>query len=207
MKEIFARVYEKNVWGGDVSRSGKGSDLVHTAVMRDRLVELIRSLNIKSMTDAACGDFNWMKEIINSLSLEQYNGVDIVADMVGKLNQEHGSANIAFYDMDITEEVVPKTDVIFCRDCLVHLSYSSTIKALSNFKASGSKYLLMTTFTGERPFVDIEDGHWRAINFCCEPFNFQTPISLVDEECQQEDGIWRDKSLGLWVLEELRVYD
>lgn len=35
------------------------------------------------------------------------------------------------------------------------------------------------------------------------PFNWPAPRALINERCDEDDGGWRDKSLGLWRLDEL----
>jgi hypothetical protein len=60
----FIDIYHQNIFGGIESRSGNGSTLVQTAVIRDEIPLLFKELNIKSVLDAPCGDFNWMKEIM-----------------------------------------------------------------------------------------------------------------------------------------------
>ena len=39
-------------------------------------------------------------------------------------------------------------DAILCRDCFVHLSFANVSRALAQFRASGSRFLIVTTFTG-----------------------------------------------------------
>ena len=55
-----------------------------------------------------------------------------------------------FYKLDIINDPLPKTDVILCRDCLVHLTIKQIKTALYNFKKSGARFLLTTTFTRNR---------------------------------------------------------
>ena len=94
----------------------------------------------------------------------------------------------------------PQVDLIFCRDCLVHLSYANVHKALDNFRASGSRYLLMTHFTGLAENHDIADGDWHALNFTLARFSLPAPIRLIVEICIDGDGAYKDNSLGLWKL-------
>ena len=52
--------------------------------------------------------------------------------------------------------------------------------------------------------MDIENGDWRMLNLRQEPFGFANPILLINEEREEVDGAYRDKSLGLWKLESLK---
>jgi hypothetical protein len=90
--------------------------------------------------------------------------------------------------------------VILCRDCLVHLSFENIGRAIANFKRSGARVLLTTTFTDIAANADVEDGDWRALNFTRPPFGWPAPETLINEDCLEMDGAYRDKSLGLWRL-------
>jgi hypothetical protein len=59
-----------------------------------------------------------------------------------------------------------------CRDCLVHLSLKEVFMSIQNIKASGSKFLLMTTFPEHKKNYNTITGAWRFINFETSPFNF-----------------------------------
>lgn len=91
---------------------------------------------------------------------------------------------------------------ILCRDCLVHLSFDNIARAVANFRASGARFLLVTTFPEWDGNRDCEDGDWRALNMERAPFNWPAPRERINERCE-EGGGWRDKSLGLWRLDQL----
>jgi len=95
--------------------------------------------------------------------------------------------------------------LIFSRDCLVHLSYKDAIKIIHNFKKSGSKYLLTTTFTNREENIDLGDGFWRVLNLQKAPFNFPEPIKLINEKCTEENNMFVDKCLGLWLIDDLNI--
>lgn len=209
IEKYFTSIYEKNTWSGKESRSGTGSDLINTAVMRPLLVDLINSLNVESMLDLPCGDFNWMKEIIGELQIKEYLGGDIIPVMLKENELKYSGMPIVaaprFAYLNMIEDVPPKVDLIFCRDGLVHLSFKNVIKALKNFVASGSTYLITTTFTDKsRHYPDIDDGGWHPINFQLPPFNFPPPYNIIVEKCTECNGIYTDKSLALWKLSELK---
>src|SRR5215217_7560047 len=62
LKEKFSEIYEKKTFGGRLSRSGEGSDLLQTQVVRNDLPKILKRLSIQSLMDAPCGDWYWMKE-------------------------------------------------------------------------------------------------------------------------------------------------
>lgn len=108
-----------------------------------------------------------------------------------------------FLVADITRDPLPGCDVILCRDCLVHLSFQNIARAIARFRASGAQFLLMTTFPEWEDNGDCEDGDWRALNMTKAPFHWPPPRELIDERCDEGGDGWRDKSLGLWRLDEL----
>jgi SAM-dependent methyltransferase len=205
LEKHFTDIYHSNAWHGQQSKSGTGSDLENTKIMRPQLVELINNLGIKTMIDAPCGDFNWMKEIINDLKIDKYVGADIVEEMVLKNKEKYeNNGRVTFVKANVVEEILPKYDLIFSRDCLVHFSYETAKRIIRNFVASGSTYLLMTTFLRtDRKYFDILDGQWRAINFQLPPLSLPAPEKFFIEGCVEDHCRWTDKTLGLWKLCDL----
>jgi glycosyltransferase involved in cell wall biosynthesis len=211
LEKHFTTIYEKNVWNGKESRSGTGSDLVNTAFLRPLLVEVINSLNIESVLDLPCGDFNWMRRVIEQLQIKEYLGGDIIPAMIKDNEIKYSGTPILaapkFTYINMLKEVPPKADLILCRDGLVHFSFDSVKKILNNFIMSGSTYLLTTTFVdNKRAVTDIKDGEWRPINFYLPPFNFPPPKDLIVEKCVEGDGLFADKCLALWKLSDLKKF-
>lgn len=97
---------------------------------------------------------------------------------------------------------LPQNDLIIVRDCLVHLSYKDIYNAIKNIKSSGSKYLLTTTFTNHDLNHDIVTGDWRAINLQ-KPFNFSSPLLVINENCTQGSGEYSDKAMALWEIDKI----
>lgn len=199
-KELFTHFYNVNGWGGKESRSGEGSNFEQTRVIRETIPVLFKRFHITSFLDAPCGDLFWMKEM--DLGNTQYIGADIVSPLIEKNKWEYPDK--FFIEADIVTSELPQVDLIFCRDCLVHLKLDQIKKAIENFKNSGSTYLLTTTFTGvnmnqERP----EPGFWRPLNLLLPPFSFPSPLEIINEGCTQDGGRYADKSLGLWKLSDL----
>jgi hypothetical protein len=201
-REIFSEIYRKNYWGNVDSKSGAGSDLPQTAEVRRFLPLLIEELGIQNMLDIPCGDWHWMKEV--SLDVD-YTGADIVAELVAQNQSKYGDARHRFVTLDLMTDELPKVDLVFSRDVLVHLSFNDIFQALRNLQRSGSEYLLTTTFTRRKANSDILTGQWRTLNLQMPPFNFGPPLRLLNENCTEGDGSWNDKSLGLWKIADLRL--
>lgn len=200
-KAVFDGIYQDNAWGDDESASGSGSNMEQTRVLRRELPALLARWKIRRIVDAPCGDYHWMSQ--TPLELDSYVGVDLVPAIVRRNEERHGSARVAFRQGDIVRDALPECDALFCRDCLVHLSFHDALAALRNMRASGARYLLTTTFTRESGNVDIPNGQWRTLNLRQEPFSFPKPLELLIEECTEWDGQYADKALGLWRFADL----
>jgi len=199
--EKFKFIYESNFWAGGLSVSGEGSDDIQTLQIRKYLPTLIEQYNIRTMLDLPCGDFNWMKDV--DLKLDQYIGGDIVEEIIRLNNLKYSNPLRQFLKLNIIDDKLPKTDLLFCRDCLVHLAYKDIHKSIENIKRCGIKYLMATTFTECEENKDITTGDWRIINLEKSPFNFPQPLFILNENCTEGGGTYKDKSLGLWEVSEL----
>jgi len=192
---IFSEVYQTNAWRDPESVSGRGSTLARTNVITSHLPVLLQELNADSLIDAACGDFNWMRYV--DLGSIKYIGVDIVPALIVRNRQLYQTDQRTFAVQDITKDWLPDTDVILCRDCLIHLSFKSIKAAISNFKKTSATHLLCTTHTTVTENIDCPDGSWRNINLLLPPFNFQPPVKSFVEDAEL------GKCLGVWRLVDL----
>jgi SAM-dependent methyltransferase len=202
LAQRFRRIHDSNLWGASESTSGLGSEMDATAALRLELPRLLARLRVSSLLDAPCGDGGW----INTAGLALRTiGVDIVPALVERLQARAAAGEISgeYRLADITRDCLPRCDAILCRDCLVHLSLANIRRAVSNFKRSGATWLIATTFPGWQTNHDCEDGDWRALNFERAPFNWGVPVELLNENCTEAGGGWRDKSLGVWRLAEI----
>ena len=203
LRDRFGEIFRQNIWGSPETASGVGSTLDATQAIRAGLVDICKEFNIRSLLDAPCGDYGWMSSLM--LPLESYTGVDIVPELVEKNQRVYQTKNVRFAVADLTNDELPKADVILCRDCLVHLSFQNIKKALANFAHSQSAYLLTTTFPEHNDNADIEDGDWRLLNLERSPFDFPEPLRLINERCTEFAGAYDDKSLALWRIDELAL--
>ena len=202
-KEVFTEIENQNVWEESESVSGIGSTLEQTKKIIEEIPRVLVELNIKSIFDIPCGDFNWFQKI--NLDVFDYTGGDIVNKIIDRNNQKYMKENINFINFNLLEDSPDQYDLVFSRDCLVHFSISDIYKALKNIKESGSKYLMTTTFPEEENNSDIITGGWRPLNFIKEPFSFPEPILLINENCTEMNGAFKDKSLGIWEIDKLKL--
>lgn len=200
VETIFTKIYETNYWGSKETFSGGGSEVTVTKNIRPEITALIERFQIKSIADAPCGDFNWMKLV--DLGTCKYIGIDIVKALIDKNSKLFASQFREFKHRNLIEDEIDKVDLILCRDMLAHLTNEQIFNVLRNFKKSGSKYLLATTNIRTKENVDIQTpGDWRLLNLELPPFNFPKPLALIEEDVPFEGE--RGKHLGLWYLEDI----
>jgi hypothetical protein len=201
LRERFERIYSTNLWSDPESRSGVGSTLDSTHVLRTELPIALRQLEARVLLDVPCGDFTWMEHV--DLSGIEYIGGDIVPSIVEKNQRLHPGESRRFVGLDLTRDILPDADVLLCRDCLVHLSYANIRAVLANIARSSIRYVLMTSFPGRSDNYDVVDGDWRALDFQAPPFSFPEPLLAIVEDCEEEDGSYADKSLLAWSVKDL----
>jgi 2-polyprenyl-3-methyl-5-hydroxy-6-metoxy-1,4-benzoquinol methylase len=206
LRNYFSEIYTSNSFKGVQSKSGPGSDFDQTTMISMMLPKLIASLEIETFCDIPCGDFNWMKKV--NLSQVEYFGYDIASELVSDLKAKYESDKRHFGELNIVEDEVSAFDLIFCRDLLVHLNYKDAQKAIDNICRSESKYLLTTTFPTRKNNINIryktKKIGWYPINLELEPFNFPAPIEIINENCTEANGEYRDKSLALYEIRTLK---
>jgi hypothetical protein len=200
-REKFTEVYHQNIWHGKESLSGTGSDLAQTEVLRVQLPALLQALGATSLVDAPCGDLHWMKNMPWESLGVRYIGVDIVAELVDRLRTQFPQRHFAC--CDLVTDILPRADLILCRDCLVHLPLAEIPTVIRNFVRSGATWLLTTTFPAAAANTDVRWSGWRPLNLEIAPFNFPKPQRLIVEGCTEDGGKHADKSLGLWRLADL----
>ncbi len=202
MKEVFFDIYRRRAWGEDCeSVSGPGSSSARTSSFRDAIAVLLRELKARTLLDAGCGDFNWMKLV--QLDVEQYFGVDVVPELISVNQRLYGNADRTFITLDLSRDPLPKTDLILSRDCLVHFSFRDIFAAINNFRDTEATYLLTTTFPGIDVNLDVVTGGWRYLNLQMPPFNFPEPLKLIEENRIVSEGVTIVKYLGLWHLRDI----
>ena len=197
-RAVFGDIYRRNLWGDTESVSGPGSTRVRGADFMADLVDLLRRLDTRTLLDAPCGDFNWIADAANIVP--RYIGIDVVPELIERNQRHHQTDRRSFALANISRDLLPTADVILCRDCLVHFSTQDVRTTLANFRRSGSRYLLTTTFVARDANQYIRTGSWQPLNLQAAPFHFSSPLALIDERCSHTGGIYRDKRLALWEL-------
>jgi len=202
LEGIFAEIHRGNLWGEPESVSGPGSSLAETAALRRELPGLLGGLGVRTLLDAPCGDCHWI--LGTPLDLDLYIGADVVPALIERNAAELAGPGREFRRLDITRDPLPKADAILCRDCLIHFSYRFIGRALANFRQSGARYLLATTYEGLPGNHDILSGQWRPLDLELPPFSLPRPVHRIVEKEYDEGGRRLRRSLGVWRLEDFR---
>lgn len=212
---VFSDIFKSNAWGSAESVSGAGSELTNTAQVIRELPHLLRELQVHSLLDVPCGDFNWMQHV--DLTGIDYHGADIVDALVVRNTERFARPGRHFSRLDLLSDALPTVDLVLCRDCLFHFSHADAFRALHAVAASRSKWLLTTTFTYRSlpRNADIQTGGWTPINMEMAPFHLPPPRRLIVEGNVTESIIYAtddgsrqypqsDRSLGLWLVDDVR---
>ena len=200
IEDRFTQIYEKNHWGDKESISGVGSTVEYTKNIRSELPRIFHKFQISSVFDAPCGDFNWMKLVLNDSKI-QYIGGDIVLPLINRNNSLYSRDGVEFIHIDLTKELFPKVDLMICRDCLFHLSYQDIFLVLNNFVNSEIKFLLTTThIEDDIKNNNIETGDFRLIDLLSGPFYFSDDVLYQFED-------WNDpeprRQMCLWTKAQI----
>lgn len=175
MKEVFEKIIHTHYWKDVVC--GSGSTLEYTKGLRDALPEFVAKHNIQTMFDAPCGDYSWMS-LVEFPPGFVYSGGDIVPSLVEQNQKNH--PNIEFRNFDLSQDPIPTVDMLFCRDCLFHLSLADIDLVLDNIARSSVKYVLLTSHhSGNNQ--DINTGSYRMLNFMSAPYNFPDPVDSIED--------------------------
>lgn len=200
--EVFAEIYHSNYWCGSKSRSGQGSSLATTRIIRKELTVLCDALQINTLLDLGCGDYYWMRSV--ELKCD-YIGADIVPEMIALNRTHYTDAKHHFLCLNCVEDPLPTADMVLCRDVIAHLNYEDACNLLRNIKASGSKFLLMTTHLDTTQNNEKHTGHHMAYNMTKAPFHLSSPLVLIEETSAETETREQRKAMGLWLIDDINI--
>jgi SAM-dependent methyltransferase len=171
-KDAFTRVYEAGYWGrsgepGEKYYSGDGSHMGSSvAPYVSAACGFLQSFEEKpDVVDLGCGDFNVGSRIRPNCG--KYIGVDVVEGLVKRNIEKYANENVDFRAIDITNEDLPKGDVVFIRQVLQHLSNSELEKVVAKLPAS-YRFIVLTEHLPVDSFVPNLD----------KPRGFQVRLEL-----------------------------
>lgn len=129
-------------WGGglaDGTPCGGGSTKASAHSIVSLLASMAERYCVKSICDAGAGDLHWIVDVPWSLHMV-YRAFDIVPRHPNVLR------------VDITQQALPKCDVILCRHVLIHFDPERIVRTLGLFRMSG-RYLLASQYD-DAPLFD-----------------------------------------------------
>lgn len=180
---------------------GAGSTLANTISIRTFLPHIFKDLQIGSVLDAPCGDFNWMAH--TDLSGIDYCGVDYDPEHLSVAG-ERSSVPISYapkskrlIELDIVNDPLPPCDLVLCREFLQHLPNEQVHNVIRNIRASGAKWLLATSHDNAVNTDIHSAGMFRPLNLRLAPFD------LLDARSSIEDEPGSGRVLGLWHRSDL----
>lgn len=199
MKEVFEDIIKHNRW--KKHPCGPGSTLSYTENLRANLGSFLEKHNVESMIDAPCGNYSWMSSTALP-SIKKYIGGDIVNFLIEENKKNY--PDVSFEVLDLTCNKIPEVDLLFCRDCLLHLSFSDIDLVFKNISQSNIKYILLSNwFADAENNKDIQTGQARYVNFLDSPFNFPKPIDsitdFVDDFPHREMLLWSKEVIDNYI--------
>ncbi len=203
LETVFSEYYHDGEWvrGEGKSRSGPGSDIEYTGKIRKALPELCRELNIQTLLDIPCGDLAWISKV--DLPVAKYIGADIVQSMVEQNTAAYGNAQRQFRKINIVSDKLPQADLVMVRDLFIHLNKDQISRSLVNICASGSRWLLTTTYPKLTVNSEIVPGQFRPINLTISPFNLPQPVRIIHDDPSVKGDEEGGRSMGLWAVRDL----
>lgn len=199
MEGVFSHYFTVNKWKNAESVSGVGSTFENTQSIREALPGLLRRLEVRSILDAPCGDYNWFRFVDRPKGI-RYTGGDIVKALVLSNQQKYADETTAFIALDIVHDALPRADLWLCRDCMPHLAEELIVRAIKSFLRSDIRYLLTSVHPDCEANTDILTGDFRLLNLERLPFSFPPPLARIDDSSKGLDR----KYLGLWERDALR---
>lgn len=204
MSDILKEEWTKDFHGrlelhlnGMQSIAGFGSSTWNVRMIVKELPLIFDRYRIKTLLDIPCGDFHWMKDV--DLSDVNYIGVDLVDEQIAYNKERYPS--IDFRVLDMTKDSLPASDLVFTRDCLVHLTYENIKLFIDECIRNGSKYLMTTHFpeVNENQELNGIIG-WRPLNLEKYPFDFPKPLEVLSEQSDYNP----EKCMGVWSLQDIK---
>ena len=201
---IFEKIYKKNYWGSAESLSGPGSDLINTQNIRIELPKIISKYKIQKVLDVPCGDFNWMKLVVDKSDID-YLGCDIVEELININKKLYSSNKVNFSKLNLINDQLPDADLLVCRALFFHLDFFSIKKILENFKRSNIKYILLTNSPKLENFInkDIINGQFRDLDLFKAPLFFPSNYLYKFEDVLNSDTNKTNQEMILWRMDDL----
>ena len=205
-QQIFETIYARKLWGqsGDPQDrffSGTGT---RTPEIAGPYISMVRTFLVffqmitgkpADVVDLGCGDFTVGSQLRPQCG--SYTACDIVAPLIEFNRQKFRDADVEFLALDLSEDELPRGDIVFVRQVFQHLSNAQIAKALAQI-ATRYRYLVLTEHLPREPdFVPNQEipsiGQWRVASnsgvvVTAPPFNLPVQSTLQLAESQPDVG-------------------
>jgi len=146
-QSMFEQIYKSGTWqhgNASLPLSGTGSTAEASANARIALAAALGRTRARSVLDAPCGDFTWMRLMLPTFARlgVHYTGVDIARPQIARLQAEfEGTAGVEFRVGDLVVEPPPRATagLIFSREMTQHLNPEEVLRVLHHWSRSGSR--------------------------------------------------------------------
>lgn len=194
-QSVFTRIYDDGAWVHEedqTSKSGLGSEASAAEALLQTLRTCVADLEIETLVDVGCGDWNWMRHADLPC---RYAGFDIVPSVIAA-NQVHANDRTSFAVLDAITEELPKCDLVLCREVLFHLSFADARSVLANIRRN-ARWALLTTDDHIWFNANIRTGDFRNINLRRRPFGLPAPRKSF-----ADGAVAAGRQLDLWATED-----
>jgi len=122
----------------------------------------------------------------------RYVGAEIVHELI--LDNRRKYPETEFTELNVLTDPLPPVDSWLARDLMIHFPDEAIRTALDQFRTSGIRYLLATTYPNAPRNTDIKYGQVRYLNLCAPPFNLPPPFEVLREDDDPHTG----RVIGAW---------
>lgn len=155
MIKSFDEIYKQNIWGS----SGTGSRYTKDNIkLVNKINDIIKQENIKTVCDFGCGDFQIMKHI--DFEDIQYTGIDIVDNVIKQNINLYKCDNIDFKNIP---NKVENYDLVIIKDVLQHHTDDFVIHLLQQLIQDNKMVLCINGYKFQRDKTK-NDWEQRDIN-------------------------------------------
>ena len=152
-----------------------------------------------SIADIPCGDMQWISHFLKTRTDVNYTGIDIVPELIQRHDATYRNhKNINFVNTDVVQSPLTQPfDIIFSRQMMQHFPNADIHRVLFHFSASGSKYMIATTYPDiiiNKELSSTAGIRYRPVNLEIQPFH------LVPPTCAYQETQQTDNSLSMWEL-------
>lgn len=166
---IFNGIYKTNRWGNG---SGPGSGEKFCANYVKFLQSFFKEKKITSIVDCGCGDWQFSKNI--DFKGIDYQGFDVASFVIEKNINQYQKENVNFFLYNGDFNLLPKADLIICKDVLQHLTNTKISEFIANLPRF--KYALITNDINKKVNINCLNGGYRAIDLREAPFNLDLKV-------------------------------